>query len=93
MVADDGSDTHKKLSRLTLLHYREKGAPYGTTVDFSSLIDVIHFMPSHDSPHIQLCDVVMYIQHRYRQTQDPKLKELYLRCNKVYVTEIGMMPY
>ena len=93
MVADDCSNSHKDLSRTTLLRYWEQGAPYGATVDFSSLIDIIHFMPSHDSPHIQLCDVVMYIQHRYRQTRDPKLQNLYYRCNRLYATDIGVMPY
>ena len=52
MIADDCSSDHKNLSHKTLVKYREHGAPFGPTVDFSNLTDTIHFMPSHDSAHI-----------------------------------------
>ena len=93
MIADDCSSSHKELSRKTLLKYRREGAPFGPTVDFSWLVDVIHFMPSHDSRHIQLCDVAMYIQQRFLQTKDPRIENMYYRCNRRCATEPGIMPY
>lgn len=93
MIADDCGSSHKELSRQTLLRYRRDGAPFGSTVDFSCLVEVIHFMPSHDSPHIQVCDVAMYIQQRYARTKDTRLEDLYYRCNRRAGAPPGLMPY
>jgi hypothetical protein len=93
MVADDCSSSHKELSRQTLLHYRKHGAPFGPTVDFSWLVDVIHFMPSNDSRHIQLCDVIMYVHQRYLRTKDARIEALYRRCHHKQATEPGVIPY
>jgi hypothetical protein len=93
MIADDCSSSHKELSRETLLRYRQKGAPFGPTVDFSWLVDVIHFMPSNDSRHIQLCDVIMYVHQRYARTRDARIEALYWRCHHRQATEPGVIPY
>ncbi|NYF79482.1 DUF3800 domain-containing protein [Granulicella arctica] len=92
MIADDCSSDHKELSHKTLVRYRTHGAPFGPTIDFSRLIDTIHFMPSHDSAHIQLCDVAMYINQRYRMKKDFRIQQLWYRCNNLYMGS-NVIPY
>lgn len=60
VVADNGSPAAKEISVKVLNDYRKKGAPFGGTVDFSRLIDTIHFMDSRESYHLQLCDLALY---------------------------------
>src|SRR5262249_18056551 len=77
MVAEDCSNTTKQISRRVLSDYRKRGAPFGMTLDFSNLIDTIHFMASSDSAHIQLCDMALFAIRRYEATPtDNKIKPL-----------------
>lgn len=76
MVADDCSESVRHISRKALSDYRKTGAPFGMTLDFSNLIDTVHFMNSAESAHIQLCDMALFAIRRYEATQDPKIQSL-----------------
>ncbi len=85
LIADDCSHEMKRVSHQCLNQYREQGSPFGVTVDFAPLIDTIHFMRSCESPHIQLCDMALYVLRRHRQTGDSRLLCLRNRImNHVY---------
>lgn len=76
VVADDCTTEIRKISRKVLYDYRKNGAPFGGTVDFSCLIDTIHFMDSAESAHIQLCDLALYAIRKYEATQNARIKPL-----------------
>lgn len=92
LVADDGPPAHKALVRSTLDDYRKNGAPFGPTRDFSMLLDTVHFLDSRASPHIQLCDILLFIQQRYKQKQDKRFEALYYRCNQI-IKGSSTIPY
>ena len=92
LIADDGPPAHKQLVRSTLDDYRVNGAPFGPTRDLSMLVDTVHFLDSAASPHIQLCDILLFIQQRYRMKKDPRFEDLWFRCNRV-VKGSSILPY
>jgi hypothetical protein len=92
MVADDCSDGVKGISRKVLADYRVRGAPFGMTLDFSNLIDTIHFMNSAESAHIQLCDMALFAIRRYEATQDQKIQPL-ANVALSRVPDRGTIPY
>jgi hypothetical protein len=92
MVADDCSDGVKSISRKVLADYRVRGAPFGMTLDFSNLIDTIHFMNSAESAHIQLCDMALFAIRRFEATKDPKIQSL-ANTALARVRDRGTMPY
>jgi hypothetical protein len=83
MVADECSSSMQKAARKSLSEYRTSGAPFGATVDFSNLIDTIHFMQSSESDHIQLCDMALYPIRRYEATKDSRCEALYYRSARL----------
>lgn len=79
MVADDCSNALKQIARSGLDAYRKDGPPFGRPVDISSIIDTVHFMPSVQSPHLQMCDLCLWVTRRYRDsaTLKPEVQRLY----------------
>jgi hypothetical protein len=70
IVADE-SNRDSALTRRVLSRYRKHGPPFGRVVDVSRIIDIVHFMNSRESPHLQLCDLWMYALRRYHVANDP----------------------
>jgi hypothetical protein len=66
IVADDGARSTKQIARKGLEDYRRNGPPFGTKKDISRIIDTIHFMNSRESPHLQICDLCLWIIERWR---------------------------
>jgi hypothetical protein len=93
LVADECSPDHKSLSRGALKSYRQFGAPFGPSIDLSCLLDTIHYMSSAESPHIQLCDIALFIRQRYDRKGDVRIRDLYHRCNRLYAVSSGVIPY
>ena len=76
VVADDCSYEIRETTRKVLQDYRTRGAPFGGTVDFACLIDTIHFMDSKQSPHIQLCDLLLYAIRRFEAKPSERIRQL-----------------
>jgi hypothetical protein len=76
LLADDCSSEVREITRKVLGDYRRKGAPFGGTVDFSYLIDTVHFVNSADSAHIQLCDLILYAIRRAESKPSPQIQPL-----------------
>jgi hypothetical protein len=73
LVADECSQDLKKIARKGLAEYRETGPRFGRPTDISRIIDTVHFMNSVTSPHLQMCDLCMFIIRRFqdRSLADP----------------------
>lgn len=80
IVADDSEEGTRKVARKVLRDYRKK-APFGMAVDVSRVIDTVHFMSSIESPHIQLCDLALFVIRRKQVFNDDRygLAELVMR--------------
>ena len=71
IVADDGARSTKQIARSGLDSYRKSGPPFGKKADISRIIDTVHFMNSAESPHLQICDLCLWVIQRYK-AQDSK---------------------
>jgi hypothetical protein len=99
IVADGAATRTRQIAGDSLKTYRKKGAPFGRTADISRLIDIVHFMESADSPHLQLCDLCLWAIQRHRSgpaTQLPEhsqsIEELYLKVD-ARTTDSTTFPY
>lgn len=67
--------THKyglsKVAQDCLTRYRTQGAPFGRTVDIEHVVDQVQFIGSAQSPHLQLCDLWLWVIQRLH-THVPK---------------------
>lgn len=68
IIADEGSPRLKQIARSGLEAYRKHGPPFGRPTDITRIIDTVHFMDSCQSPHLQLCDLCLWVIQRYRAT-------------------------
>lgn len=70
IVADDTDHRLRTTTLKVLSDYRKNGPPFGKEVDISCVIDTVHFMHSHESRHLQLCDLALYALQRLRVRGD-----------------------
>jgi hypothetical protein len=64
IIAASGTRGLSKVAQEFLAEYRGNGAPFGRTVDVSNVVDRVQFLPSHESPHLQLCDLWLWVVQR-----------------------------
>lgn len=92
LVADEGDAKLKKIARKVLDDYRRGGPPFGAAVDFSRIVDTVHFLDSHYSRHLQLCDLALYLLRRSERETEPSDRYHSLR-NKVVAVDHATFPY
>jgi hypothetical protein len=66
LVADECSTALKRIARKGLDEYRKSGPRFGKPMDISRVIDTVHFMHSYSSPHLQMCDLCMFVTRRFQ---------------------------
>jgi hypothetical protein len=94
LVAATGTRGLSKVAQEFLTEYRANGAPFGRTVDVSGLVDRVQFVPSYESPHLQLCDLWLWVVQR-TQTHQP-LEECVADLYDLLVgrfSDAGTFPY
>lgn len=91
LIADGCSRSTREITKQVLDDYRTCGAPFGRSVDLSMVIDTVHFMNSHESPHIQLCDLLLYAIRRFECCGD-RMDGLAAQAS-ARVTDRRTMPY
>jgi Protein of unknown function (DUF3800) len=104
IVADECAKSTKQIARKGLDDYRKSGPPFGNGVDISRIIDTVHFMNSRESPHLQMCDLCLWIMQRFKSLDAdaiiamerdggvPTLRDLY-RTFQARVADSMTFPY
>lgn len=83
-----------KVAQECLTNYRKNGAPFGRTINIEHVVDQVQFISSVHSPHLQLCDLWLWVIQRLH-THDPKedcVEDLYIEIEECFY-DSATFPY
>ena len=81
VVADQTDRNTRAVIHKLLQNYRLSGPPFGTPISIQHIIDTVHFMESHESWHLQLCDMALFGAQRSRRTGNGDFTPIFMRLN------------
>lgn len=85
IVADQSDRDTRNVIHSLLWDYRLSGPPFGSPIPIQHIIDTVHFMESHESRHLQLCDMALFGVQRIRRARNGNFAPVFSRFyNRVF---------